>query len=344
MKTMFYKTSIFLIVLFMSCTTFAQFEILYLGKADNPLDVALKDYFVLEGYNVTLISEDDFKGAAFATADGYADYDALFVSESIGSSSANNYKEAGFPIPGVITEGYAVRSDKLGLIPENTETYFKQASSAELTADALTLVITDNEHWITQDYELDDRLAWAETADPTKLGVTAFDLSEYIPGAKPLANFLFDMGGLSSMWAVPGGSLLNGTDALPNMVIIGVIQTADQGHTFTGEFHELLSKCLRWVTDDYENQVENTMQKYNLVVGPNPTTGPVYISLTLPATGNVTLNVYDIAGRLIESVNAGNLNAGDNTVQLDFSNLPEAQYTYEIITKTDILKGKIIKQ
>ncbi len=344
MKTIFYKTSAFLFILLTSCAAFAQYDILYLGQADNPLDIALQEYLGLEGYTVTFVSEDDFKGATYETADGYTGYDALFVSESIGSSSANNYKAAGFPIPCVLTEGYAVRSDKLGFIPENTDTYFKQASSADLTADALTLVITDNEHWITQDYEPDYNLVWAETTDPTKLGVTACDLSAYIPDARPLGAFLFDMGTLSSLWAIPDGSMLNSTDALPNMVIIGVIQSSGQGHTFTGEFHELIVKCLRWVTDDYVAEGVNAPQHYNLIVGPNPTTGIVNVSLNLPAAGNVSLNVYDLAGKLMESTKSDYLGAGYNTIQLDFSGMPEAQYIFEIITGNDVLKGKIIKK
>lgn len=345
MKTNLYKITCALLVLTLSNSVFAQFDMLFVGKSDNQLDMAVSDYFSLEGYNVTFVEEADFKvdGGVYASAAGYEDYSVLFVSESIGSSSANNYMNAGFPIPCVVTEGYVVKTSRWGILADESETYFKQASSANLTADVLSLVVTDNEHWITQDYEPDYNLVWSDAADPTKLGVTAFNLSVDIDGAVPLAEFLFDMGGLSSIWAIPEGSTLHSTTALPNMVIIGIIQT-DVGQVFTGEFQELLVKCVRWVTDDYDTQGVNSQQEYNLHVGPNPTSGLVNVSMTLPEAGNVRVNIYSITGQLMESINSGNLSAGNNTLQFDVSNLVDAQYIYEIITEDEVLNGKIIKE
>jgi len=342
-----YKIAFGLLVIIGCSPAFAQYEILFVGNSDNTLDFATSDYFTLEGYNVTFVEEADFKveNGTYATADGYTGFDVLFVSESIGSSSANNYKNAGFPIPSVATEGYVAKISRWGLLADESETFFKQASSANITADVLSLVITNNENWITQDYDLNQQLVWASAADPTKLGVTAFNLDEDIPGALPLAEFLFDMGGKSSVWAIPAGSMLHETTELPNMVLIGIIQSeVEGGHEFTGDFLQFLVKCVRWATDDYEAQSVNTLKNYNLLVGPNPTSGIVNLSLTLPEAGNVKAHIYDITGKLMESKNLGHLSAGANTIQLDFSNLSEAQYIYEIITRNDILRGKIVKE
>jgi hypothetical protein len=345
MKHQLYKTVFSLLVLFISTAVFAQFEILFVGKSDNLIDAALSEYFGLEGYNVTFVEEADFKveGGVYASAAGYEGFDVLFVSESIGSSSANNYKNAGFPIPSVVTEGYVVKTSRWGILADESETYFLQASSATLTADVLTMLLINDDHWITQDYGLDYNLVWADASDPTKLGVTAFNLNDDIEGAIPLGQFLFDMGGLPSIWAIPKGSILHSTTELPNMVIIGVIQT-DVGQVFTGDFQQFLVKCVRWATDDYEAQGARLPRETNVVVGPNPTTGIVHVSLNLPEAGNVRINIYDIAGKLMKSKNSDHLSAGTTTIQLDLSGMSQAQYIYEIITRNDILKGKIMKE
>lgn len=344
MKKNLYPIILSALALIMSTPLSAQYEMLFLGNADNPLDSMTMDYFQIEGYNVTFVSAEDFAGGLYATADGYADFDVLFVSESIGSSSANNYLAAGFPIPCVVTEGYVVRSDKWGLLADHGETYFAQASSANLNADVLTIEITNNENWITKDFELYDQIIWAETDDPTRLGVTSFLLSDDIDGAIPLAQFLFDMGGgLSCMWAIPDGSILHGTTTLPNMVFVGVIQT-DVGQTFTYDFLELLRKSVQWVTDDYVAEGIDPSAQFRPVVGPNPTTGLVNLSLRLPEPGNVRINLYDVAGKLMESVDAGDLQPGPHTLHFDLSGLSDAQYIYEIRTPNEVFRGKIIKQ
>lgn len=343
MKKNLYTIILSALVLIMSTSLSAQYELLFLGDDTNPLDSMTMDYLYLEGYNITFVSAEDFAGGLYATADGYADFDVLFVSESIGSSSANNYMAAGFPIPCVVTEGYVVRPGRWDLLTDDGELYFVQASSATLNADVLTIEITDNENWITKDYELFDQIIWAESDSPTSLGVTSFNLADDIDGAVPLAQFLFDMGGLSCMWAVPEGSTLHGTTTLPNMVFIGVIQS-DVGQSFTYDFLELIRKSIQWATNDYVAESVDPSEGFRPVVGPNPTTGLVNLSIRLPESGNVRMNVFDVAGKLMKSVDAGDLHTGPHTLQLDLSGLSDAQYIYEIQTRSEVFRGKIIKQ
>ncbi len=344
MKKYLHKTLFAWLVLSASLSLPAQYEMIFVGKANNPIDSMMRDYFYLEGYNVNYVEESEFKtdGGLFSTAAGYEGFDVIVVSESIGSTSANNYRIAGFPIPCVVTEGYVAKTDRWGLLADDSDTYFKQASSANLTADVLTLVITDNEHWITREYDQGAHIIWANADDPTKLGVTGFLLGDDIEGAEPLAEFLFDMGGFPGMWAIPDGSILHGTTTLPNMVLIGVIQT-DVGQVFTYEFLDLVRRSVQWVTNDYEAESVRSTDQYQVRIGPNPTKDLVDVSLNMPDPGKVTVHIYDIAGKLVESTGPEILNAGYNRIQLDLSNLSQAQYMYEIITEKDILRGKISK-
>lgn len=340
-----YNLVLVLLIIGLSSPVKAQFDMLYVTKPENSVDIALIDYFHLEGYNVTEVLEADFKaeGSIYATAAGYDGFDVLFVSESIGSSSANNYKNAGFPIPSVATEGFAAKTSRWGLLADDSDSFFKQASSADLTADVLTLEILDNSNWITQIYDQGDQLMWADAADPTKLGVTSFDLSVDIPAAQPLAAYLFDMGDLSAVWAIPDGSMMRETDILPNMVLIGAIQS-DVGQTYTGEFQEFLVRCIRWVTGDYEATAIQSIEEKKMVVGPNPSSGIVDLHLTLSMQGEVNVNIYDMTGRLLDSKNRGTLNSGTSSLQVDFSGLVHAQYILEVVAGNEVLRTKIIKQ
>ena len=67
-------------------------------------DSKLIEFLQLYGYNVTVVEEANYKLTPYDTPAAYADFDAIFISESVGSSSVKNFKTAGFPIPCVTTE------------------------------------------------------------------------------------------------------------------------------------------------------------------------------------------------------------------------------------------------
>ncbi len=347
MKNNLYKITLLILAFIMSNAAVAQENILYVGITDDPVDTELMEYLYAEGYSTTFVTEDDFKVAPYDTNITYEPYDAIFISEVVGSGSTVNFKNAGFPIPCVTTEGYAVRSDKWALITDN-DNQFKQLSSADVTSDVCTMMMYDTENWISSNYEEDYFLVWStvDVSVNNQIGVTGFKLNENIPDAIPLAINLQDvMSEFPTMWAVPEGSTLisDGTVELPNIVFIGAISTG-LGEFATDEFYDLIVNSLKWVTGDYEviNGV-NKVESHNLNVWPNPTAGMVNISLTSAVSGNVRVNIYDISGRLMETFNSDNLSAGSNTINIDLSNHAAANYLYEIITEDDILRGKICK-
>ena len=341
----FYTLAIIFLSLGMTSQLMAQFEMLYVSKPENQVDIDLIDYFTLEGYNVTSVPEEEFKaeGGLYSTEAGYVGFDVLFVSESIGSSSANNYKMAGFPIPCVATEGFVAKTSRWGLLADDSDTFFKQASSANLTADVLTMVITNGNHFITSELGQDYNLLWASADDPTKLGVTSFDLSADIPAAVPLADYLFDMGDLSAIWAIPEGAVMRETDTLPNMVIIGLIQT-DVGQSFTGDMQMFFVNCIRWVTGDYDNTGVDLFKTNRTDVYPNPTDGAFQLRFSQLESGRVTVHIYDHTGRIMKTLTRGSLDAGSHVLSLDLSDVREGPYIYELVTGKERLRGRIVKQ
>jgi hypothetical protein len=343
-KNLYQFTTIFLLCLF-SSTVFGQQNILYVGKTDDPVDTKMMEFLYEEGYSPIFVSEDDFKNSPYDEAAGYDGYDAIFISEVVGSGSVVNFKNAGFPIPCVSTEGYCVRVDRWDFITNNDE-QFKQASSADLNSDILTLVIEDADNWITSNYDTPYDLVWSTAEDPTALGVTGCKLNENVPDAVELGVFLQDiMADFPSFWAIPEGSTLisDNSVTLPNIVVLGVIGPG-LGDYATDDYNMLVVNSLKWVTGDYEipEDIISAM-KYDLNVWPNPTNGIVNVSFDLPLSGNVRINVYNVTGSLVKTLVSDYLTAGNNTLQVDLSGMADAQYFYEIHIENEILRGKICK-
>ena len=47
------------------------------------------------------------------------------------------------------------------------------------------------------------------------------------------------------------------------------------------------------------------IETFNLAIAPNPTTGPTTIEYTVPAAGMITIQVLDVAGRVVAEVERG---------------------------------------
>ncbi|MCG6959219.1 T9SS type A sorting domain-containing protein, partial [bacterium BMS3Abin03] len=80
---------------------------------------------------------------------------------------------------------------------------------------------------------------------------------------------------------------------------------------------------------------------------PNPFNPTTTIKFGIPKAGNVTLNVYDITGRLVQTlVNNAPLNAGTVTYTFNGSNLASGVYFYSLIVdnnKIDTKKMVLVK-
>jgi hypothetical protein len=97
--------------------------------------------------SITVVHGDEYALEPYAAAANFNKYDAIFISVTVGSSQIVNFNEAGFPIPCVTNEGYAVRSDRWGFLSDDAAEFIQPKGTAR-TADAFTLVIQDVDHWI----------------------------------------------------------------------------------------------------------------------------------------------------------------------------------------------------
>ncbi len=97
-------------------------------------------------------------------------------------------------------------------------------------------------------------------------------------------------------------------------------------------FDDITIKSYNKFSDVEDNNT--TVTNYSLNQNyPNPFNGQTIISFELPTQSNVSLVVYDILGRQVESIVNNKLNAGKHTYNFNASNLSSGVYFYTL--KTD---------
>lgn len=82
----------------------------------------------------------------------------------------------------------------------------------------------------------------------------------------------------------------------------------------------------------YPVKVKGTTYSGNVTIQPNPFNAEFAVKMNIPRTAQVSVNVYDQAGRLVAEQNAGKL-SGNNTLKVDMGNLSEGTYT--VVVKGD---------
>jgi hypothetical protein len=79
-----------------------------------------------------------------------------------------------------------------------------------------------------------------------------------------------------------------------------------------------------------------------LGASPNPFNPSTVISFELPAAGDVGLQVYDTAGRLVATLAEGWREAGEYKVTFDGSGLPSGVYVYRLQAGGKVASGKMV--
>ena len=348
MKTKLYPIYLFFALLLLSNAASGQTNLLFVGDIpdDAPdVDTALIAYLEGEGYVITPITGTEFVG--YTSADAYGDYDAVFISETISSGSANSFRTAGYPIPCVSTEIWTAKVDRWDWI-ENDADQFHSATELEVDDDIKTLIIDNDENYITKWYGLEAEVDWTSIESTAGVLVNGVQLDQAMSEAIQLAHYKnAAMEDFPTMWAIPAGSSVNhlADNIISNNIVqLGIHRYGLTGGHATEDFNNLIKRSLEWATDNLSSVEDcDDKQEDDLSIMPNPTSGIVNLSFTLNTSGNVQIDIYDITGKMIESLESGYLDAGPNTLTLNFTDKPNAQYIVSLITENSVLTRKILK-
>jgi hypothetical protein len=92
------------------------------------------------------------------------------------------------------------------------------------------------------------------------------------------------------------------------------------------------------------NQGNASFQESNtLRVMPNPVRNEATVSYSLESNSNVSLILYDISGRTLKTINAGNMSSGEHKIKIEMTGLPAGTYLIQMKSKTGNAYGKVIK-
>ena len=75
---------------------------------------------------------------------------------------------------------------------------------------------------------------------------------------------------------------------------------------------------------------------------PNPFNPSTSISFSLPEAGNVSIKIFDMTGKEVESLVSGNYDAGRHSVTFDASTLSSGMYYYKMSSGNFVTMKKMM--
>lgn len=107
--------------------------------------------------------------------------------------------------------------------------------------------------------------------------------------------------------------------------VMGFLNDGSELFSLTGASVIMIRADMRDFTGVEEDLVNNISVAQNV---PNPFNGNTVISYNLNEASNVTLQVVDLTGKVVTTINEGNQNAGEHNLTIDGSTLAEGTYFY----------------
>ncbi|MCB0839863.1 MAG: T9SS type A sorting domain-containing protein [Bacteroidetes bacterium] len=97
-----------------------------------------------------------------------------------------------------------------------------------------------------------------------------------------------------------------------------------------------------YVTDADLVSIDNYLSEGALNVFPNPSQGKTQFSYELTNSGNVSLTIYDLAGRQVDAITEGMQSMGNHQITWEARDLPDGMYVYQFKVNNEVSSGKII--
>jgi len=91
------------------------------------------------------------------------------------------------------------------------------------------------------------------------------------------------------------------------------------------------------------SSVEEYTAISNLSVSPNPAMTNTNINFNLGEASDVTINVFNLMGQQMMSLNQGTVAAGTHNFALDMSGIPAGSYVYHVVAGESVTSGNVVK-
>lgn len=97
-----------------------------------------------------------------------------------------------------------------------------------------------------------------------------------------------------------------------------------------------------YVVDNEFVGIEDYLNEGMIEVFPNPSRGKTQFSYELTNSGDVSLAIYDLAGRQVNTVSAGFQPVGRHQLTWEAADLPNGLYVYRFKVNDELISGKIM--
>jgi len=321
--TKIYKsfTAIALMLMFIS-TGFSQKTIMFVGRSTSmdaltyQSEQDLFDSLTAWGYAPEYWSGAEIQAGGLEAF--YPDYDGILVSETISSSQVNNLAADGYPLPIVNMEGYVPRDGRWNWLTDNEAGFIHTPEDPGGTEEDQFIIIKDNNHWITRNYNIDDEIRWTtgEIDNPAIIRSVSF-IEEIVTFSSKLAisKAHADMSDFWTMVAIDD-------DVLPNRVFLwGMHATGLDAETMgvsegTAEFFQIVRNACEWAFDGKDVGVKEVPKDvYELAAFPNPASERVIVRFNSPVHGQALATLYNITGQRIDILSKDAV-AGKNFIEM----------------------------
>lgn len=105
-------------------------------------------------------------------------------------------------------------------------------------------------------------------------------------------------------------------------------------------YRDELQEGLEPINVGLEDVVSDAKVQLNLF--PNPAANTTILNYSLATSSNVVMNIYDINGRLISSLNKGSQSSGVHSQVIDVRSMQEGVYMIQLITNNAVSTAKLI--
>jgi hypothetical protein len=183
-------------------------------------------------------------------------------------------------------------------------------------------------------------------------------------------NFDPDLNQITLSWNPPtwsnllrgptGGNPLDGLTGY-NIYRLGYAQIGQASDTFFVYTPTGNGSYNMWVTAAYDGGESDTTNHYRVIITPvddrevgipdklylsqnypNPFNPTTTIEFGLPVTGHVTLEVFDVQGRLVRTLSDGVMQAGNYRAEFNGNEIGSGVYFYRLRAERETLLGKMM--
>ena len=323
MKKFFASGIMLFIITIVSFAQPADKTIIVVGGSGEPEpeDQVLIDSLASWIENVVYYSAGEFN---ITIADSlYKDVDGVVISESITSTTIPNFaRRDDYPVPCIAMEGVFSGPDDINKWPLLAEDGGIWGYTTPEEVD-IQWRIADEEHYITDGYEIDDVIYYAETA---------------VRGVPYIHHIVPDHIILATAFRTDGGGVdgYNQDEAIacawieyPAIIYMNVAYTYYAEGTV--EWYAILKRSAQFLFGFTPVGVDQLLSpSTKLSVYPNPSAGNARISFNMEAGEKVLVNLISITGGLVGNIYNGISYKGENIISLDTDKFSPGLYFIEL--------------